>query len=87
MVLRAIPVISDTAASPPQPAARVSLAAKKRRPRSSRFEPSACQRSRIASLSTMHSGRRTIQRPESLNPESIRRTSRRHPIHLFLRLS
>jgi hypothetical protein len=31
---------------------------------------------RIASLSTMHSGKRTIQRPESLNPESIRRTSR-----------
>jgi hypothetical protein len=30
---------------------------------------------------------RTIQRPESLNPDSIRPTSRRHPIHLSLRLS
>jgi hypothetical protein len=36
---------------------------------------------------SMHSGKRTIQRPESLNPDSIRPTSRRHPIHLSLRLS
>src|SRR5208282_3730062 len=38
----------DTAATPPHPAARAPLAANNRRPRSSRFEPSACQRCRIA---------------------------------------
>jgi hypothetical protein len=38
---RASPVISATAATPPHPAARASLAANTRLPRSSRFEPSA----------------------------------------------
>jgi hypothetical protein len=53
MVLRANPVMSDTAARPPHPATRTSLAAHNRRPRSSRFEPSASHRSRIASRSIM----------------------------------
>jgi hypothetical protein len=53
MVLRANPVMSDTAARSPHPAARTSLAAHNRRPRSSRFEPSASHRSRIASRSIM----------------------------------
>jgi hypothetical protein len=35
MVLRAIPVTSETAAMPPRPAARASLAANRRRPFSS----------------------------------------------------
>ncbi len=54
-VLRARPVTLDTTARPPHPAARVSLAANNRRPRSSRFEPSACQRCRIARQSIMQS--------------------------------
>src|SRR5208337_3712401 len=53
MVLRASPVTLDTAARPPHPAARASLAANNRRPRSSRFEPSASQRCRIARKSIM----------------------------------
>src|SRR5208337_4248802 len=53
MVLRASPVMLDTAARPPHLAARASLAANNRRPRSSRFEPSASQRCRIARQSIM----------------------------------
>jgi hypothetical protein len=53
MVLRANPVTFETAARPPHPAARTSLAANNRRPRSSRFEPSASHRCRIASVSIM----------------------------------
>ena len=53
MVLRASPVISDTATRPPHPAARTSLAANKRRPRSSRFEPSASHRRQIDCVSIM----------------------------------
>src|SRR5271165_3008740 len=53
MVLRASPVMLDTDARPPHPAARASLAANSRRPRSSRFEPSASQRCRIARKSIM----------------------------------
>jgi len=53
MALRARPVTLDTVATPPHPAARASLAANKRRPRSSRFEPSASQRHRIARRSIM----------------------------------
>jgi len=48
---RASPVISATVATPPHPAARASLAAKTRLPRSSRFEPSASHLSRIARVS------------------------------------
>jgi hypothetical protein len=48
MVLRAIPVIRDTAAIPPQPAANASLVAKTRRCRSSRYGPSVSYRRRIA---------------------------------------
>ena len=47
IVERASPVICETAASPPRPAARASLAANTRRPRSSRFEPSASHRCSI----------------------------------------
>jgi hypothetical protein len=53
MVLGANPVTLETAARPPHPAARISLAANNRRPRSSRFEPSASHRCRIASVSIM----------------------------------
>ena len=53
MVLRANPVMRETAARPPRPAARTSLAANNRRPRSSRFEPSASHRRRITSPSIM----------------------------------
>src|SRR5246127_1360075 len=53
MVLRARPVTFETAARPPQPAARTSLAANNRLPRSSRFEPSNSQRCRIACVSIM----------------------------------
>ncbi|TCS98578.1 hypothetical protein EDC64_1432, partial [Aquabacter spiritensis] len=53
MVERAIPVISETAASPPLPAARASLAANTRRPRSSRFEPSAFHRCSMPARSIM----------------------------------
>src|ERR1700693_3950432 len=48
MVLRAIPVMRDTAAIPPQPAANASLVAKTRRCRSSRYGPSVSNRRRIA---------------------------------------
>jgi hypothetical protein len=41
MVLRANPVMLDTAAKPPHPAARTSLAAHNRRVRSSAFEAKA----------------------------------------------
>ena len=54
MVLRASPVMFETAARPPHPPARASLAANNRRPRSSRFEPSASHRCRIARRSIMH---------------------------------
>src|SRR5271157_5934767 len=53
MVERARPVISETASSPPHPAARTSPAANTRRPRSSSFEPTASQRLRIAWQSIM----------------------------------
>jgi hypothetical protein len=51
MVLRAIPVMRDTAAIPPQPAANASLVAKTRRCRSSRYGPSVSNRRRIAASS------------------------------------
>ncbi len=53
IVERASPVILDTDARPPQPAARTSPAANNRRPRSSSFEPTASHRCRIASSSIM----------------------------------
>src|SRR5271165_6355030 len=53
MVERARPVISETASSPPHPAARTSPAANTRRPRSSSFEPTVSQRLRIAWQSIM----------------------------------
>ena len=53
IVERASPVIAETAASPPRPAARASLAANTRRPRSSRFEPSAAHLCSIPCRSTM----------------------------------
>ena len=48
IVLAAMPVAADTAAMPPYPAARASLAAHKRRSRSLRCRDSAAKRSRIA---------------------------------------
>src|SRR5260370_19917418 len=56
MVLRAIPVIRDTAAIPPQPAANASLDANARRCRSSRYGPSVSNRRRIAAslITTLH---------------------------------
>src|SRR6516165_7195787 len=51
MVESASPVISATAALPPQPAARASAAPNSRWPRSSSFEPTSSQRSRIPCLS------------------------------------
>jgi putative transposase len=48
MVLRAIPVIRDTAAIPPQPATNASLVAKTRRCRSSRYGLSVSNRRHIA---------------------------------------
>jgi hypothetical protein len=47
IVLAAMPVAADTAAMPPYPAARASLAAHKRRSRSLRCRDSAAKRSRI----------------------------------------
>src|SRR5258706_15273085 len=87
MVLRANPVMIETAARPPRPAARASLAANNRRPRSSRFEPSASQRRRIASLSIMPTlvatSRATRDHPSRVTPSHLRDK----PIHLLLRLS
>ena len=56
MVESASPVILATATLPPRPAVRTSPAAKRRRPRSSSFEPTACHRSRIALMSIMPTG-------------------------------
>src|SRR5215831_16048539 len=53
MVERASPVICETSSRPPRPAARTSMAANTRRPRSSSFEPTVTQRSRIAWQSIM----------------------------------
>jgi hypothetical protein len=47
IVLATIPVAADTAAMPPYPAARASLAANKRRSRSLRCGDSAAKRARI----------------------------------------
>ena len=86
MVLRASPVTLDTDARPPHPAARASLAANSRRPRSSRFEPSASQRCRIARKSIMkNAGSAPRPTRESPDPESQRRTA--IPIHLSSGLS
>ncbi len=55
IVLRARPVMFETAARPPHPAARTSLAANSRRPRcSSCFEPSASHRCRIECVPIIH---------------------------------
>ena len=53
MVLGAIPVARDTAAIPPWPAARASLAANRRRPRSSRCGDNNANRERIRAGSTI----------------------------------
>jgi hypothetical protein len=70
MVERASPVMLDTAARPPRPAARTSLAANKRLPRSSRLEPSASHRRRIASpsiISTLVAGSMASGNPQALS--------------------
>src|SRR5215216_5447377 len=69
MVLRAIRVIRDTAAIPPQPAANASLVAKTRRCRSSRYGPSISNRCRIAasSITNLHTAQTTaVQTPDVL---------------------
>ena len=73
IVLRARPVTTETAARPPHPAARTSLAANNRRPRSSRLEPSASQRRRIARVSIIPRADSAARHPrESVNPEPLR---------------
>ena len=84
MVERARPVISETASSPPHPAARTSPAANTRRPRSSSFEPTASQRLRNR-LAINHADPHiaTSQREEIRGPIHIatcRLTQK--PIHL-----
>jgi hypothetical protein len=74
MVLRAIPVIRDTAAIPPQPAANASLVAKTRRCRSSRYGPSVSNRRRIAAslITTLHTAQtRAAQLPHVEYSDSI----------------
>ena len=75
IVERASPVIRDTTASPPQPAARTSLAANTRRPRSSRFEPSASHRCPIAPWSIMRPTYACSLPGGIPAPESLRRTT------------
>src|ERR1700687_2325936 len=81
MVLRDSPVTFDTASRPPQPAARTSLAANNRRPRSSRFEPSASHRSRIASLSIIHT--LIAAHPAAGNPPNPSQSAAPHAITRF----
>src|SRR4051794_20439835 len=74
MVLRAIRVIRDTAAIPPQPAANASLVAKTRRCRSSRYGPSISNRCRIAasSITNLHTAQTTaVQTPDVENSDSV----------------
>src|SRR5438067_6648974 len=74
MVLRAIRVIRDTAAIPPQPAANASLVAKTRRCRSSRYGPSISNRCRIAasSITNLHTAQTTaVQTLDVENSDSV----------------
>jgi hypothetical protein len=56
IVLRAIPVTRDTAATPPRPAVRASLAASRRRSLSFRNGESAWKRAEIGTKSIMRGG-------------------------------
>ena len=69
--------ISETATKPPHPAARVSLAANNRRPRSSRFEPSASHRRPIACLSIIRTAYRR-QRLLGIRHARVTKTHRPH---------
>src|SRR5205823_10404856 len=74
MLLRAIRVIRDTAAIPPQPAANASLVAKTRRCRSSRYGPSISNRCRIAasSITNLHTAQTTaVQTLDVENSDSV----------------
>src|SRR5262245_31991049 len=75
IVERARPVICETTARPPQPAALTSPAANNRRPRSSSFEPTVSQRVRIASSSIMPSGLRLFVR--NRNPSDLSHSAAR----------
>src|SRR5262245_16152367 len=75
IVERARPVICETTARPPQPAALTSPAANNRRPRSSSFEPTVSQRVRIASSSIMPSGLRLFVR--NRNPSALSHSAAR----------
>ena len=90
MVERASPVILETAASPPHPAARASAAANKRRPRSSSREPTASQRCRMPSSSIIrpnYAASRRSQIPPTLSHTAARAQNKRfaycskHPKH------
>src|SRR5882762_664359 len=73
----------------PHPAARTSLAANNRRPCSSRFEPSASHRCRIARASIMPTlvmGRRAYRDRPQLS-HTVAPHPPANPIHLSLRLS
>src|SRR5438067_10923029 len=74
MLLRAIRVIRDTAAIPPQPAANASLVAKPRLCRSSRYGPSISNRCRIAasSITNLHTAHTTaVQTLDVENSDSV----------------
>ena len=78
IVLRATPVASDTAATPPRPAACASVAANSRRARSSRCGASVSNRALIPALSIIQSARThpatesdRLPRVQPQNPESI----------------
>jgi hypothetical protein len=75
IVERASPVIFETNASPPRPAARTSAAAKSRRPRSSSVEPNFSHRTRIAVASIIKAIYYTPSKP------GIPREN--NPIHLL----
>src|SRR6185369_4779503 len=73
IVLTAMPVARDTAAIPPYPAVRASVAANSRRLRSSR--------SGISSETRANAGR--IDHPNTLRDHSTAENPTLHPIHLF----
>src|SRR5215510_1913975 len=75
MVERARPVIRETTARLPQPAALTSPAANNRRPRSSSFEPTVSQRVRMASSSIMPSELRLFVR--NRNPSDLSHSAAR----------
>src|SRR5262249_25282921 len=75
IVLPARPVIRETTARLPQPAALTSPAANNRRPRSSSFEPTVSQRVRMASSSIMPSELRLFVR--NRNPSDLSHSAAR----------